>query len=444
MSELIRKINFFFSRQLWRIDTKTLDRPRSILVNVTRLAYITLREYRHNELALRAMSLVYTTLLSLIPLLAFSISILKAFGVVDTQLEPLLLNFLTPLGDKGPEITGRIMEFIGKINFGVLGAAGLVMLIYTSISVIQKIEDSLNVIWKITKGRSFARRFSDYVAALLIGPVLLFASFGLTATLSSNTLVAKLADIEPFGTILIASGKVIPFTFVILVFTFIYYVIPNTKVRFGSALVGGILAGIAWHITGWIFTLAVAGSTNYAAIYSSLAVLVIFMIWLYINWLIVLVGAEIAFCHQNLKFLTLRKEVFHLSSKLMEKLSVIIMYMVGYNFYNELKGWTLSSLTAEIGLPREPVMETVMELKHRNLLVETLDNPPMLVPTRSLEKITIREIVEAVRTNEETGVIEKKYLSVPAVDDVTARMENAMNEALGSITLKDLVTKDNK
>ena len=444
MSELIRKINYFFSRQLWRIDTKTLDRPRSILVNITRLAYITLREYRHNELALRAMSLVYTTLLSLIPLLAFSISILKAFGVVDTQLEPLLLKFLTPLGDKGPEIAGRIMEFIGKINFGVLGAAGLVMLIYTSISVIQKIEDSLNIIWKITRGRSFARRFSDYVAALLIGPVLLFASFGLTATLSSNTLVAKLADIEPFGTILVASGKVIPFTFVILVFAFIYYVIPNTKVRFSSALVGGILAGIAWHITGWIFTLAVAGSTNYAAIYSSLAVLVIFMIWLYINWLIVLVGAEIAFCHQNLKFLTLRKEVFHLSSKLMEKLSVIVMYMVGYNFYNELKGWTLSSLTAEIGLPREPVMETVMELKHRNLIVETLDNPPMLVPTRSLEKITIREIVEAARTNEETDVIERKYLSVPAVDDVTARMENAMNETLGNITLKDLVTKDNQ
>jgi membrane protein len=444
MSELIRKINFFFSRQLWRIDTKTLTRPKSILVNVTRLLYITLREYRQNELALRAMSLVYTTLLSIIPLLAFSISILKAFGVVDTQLEPLLLKFLAPLGDRAPEITVRIMEFIGKINFGVLGAAGLVMLIYTSISVIQKIEDSLNVIWKITRGRSFARRFSDYVAALLIGPVLLFASFGLTATLSSNTLVAKLAGIEPFGTLLVASGKVIPFTFVILVFAFIYYVIPNTKVRFTSALVGGILAGIAWHITGWIFTLAVAGSTKYAAIYSSLAVLVIFMIWLYINWLIVLVGAEIAFCHQNLKFLTLKREVFHLSSKLMEKLSVVVMYMVGYNFYNELKGWTVSSLTAEIGLPREPVMETVMELKHKNLLVETLDNPPILVPTRSLEKITVREIVEAVRTNDETDIIERKYLSVPAVDDVTARMENAMNEALGNINLKDLVTKDDK
>lgn len=444
MSELIRKINYFFSRQLWRIDTKTLTRPRSILVNITRLLYITLREYRQNELALRAMSLVYTTLLSLIPLLAFSISVLKAFGVVDTQLEPLLLQFLTPLGDKGPEVSARIMEFIGKINFGVLGAAGLVMLIYTSISVIQKIEDSLNIIWKITRGRSLARRFSDYAAALLIGPVLLFASFGLTASLSSNTVVAKLSEIEPLGMIFVASGKVIPFTFVILVFAFIYYVIPNTRVRFASALVGGMLAGIAWHITGWIFTLAVAGSTNYAAIYSSLAVLIIFMIWLYVNWLIVLVGAEIAFCHQNLKFLTLRKEVFHLSSKLMEKLSIIVMYFVGYNFFNERNPWTVSSLTTEIGLPREPVEETIRELMQKNLLVETRDNPPVLMPARSLEKITVGDIVEAVRTNDETDLIERKYLSLPAVDEVTSNMENARKEALGGITLKDLITKDKK
>jgi len=444
MSELIRKINYFFSRQLWRIDTKTLTRPRSILVNMTRLVYITLREYRQNELALRAMSLVYTTLLSLIPLLAFSISVLKAFGVVDTQLEPLLLKFLTPLGDKGPEVTARIMEFIGKINFGVLGAAGLVMLIYTSISVIQKIEDSLNIIWKITRGRSLARRFSDYAAALLIGPVLLFASFGLTASLSSNTVVAKLSEIEPLGMIFVASGKVIPFTFVILVFAFIYYVIPNTRVRFASALVGGMLAGIAWHITGWIFTLAVAGSTNYAAIYSSLAVLIIFMIWLYVNWLIVLVGAEIAFCHQNLKFLTLRKEVFHLSSKLMEKLSIIVMYFVGYNFFNERNPWTVSSLTSEIGLPREPVEETIRELMQKSLLVETRDNPPVLMPARSLEKITVGDIVEAVRTNDETDLIERKYLSLPAVDEITSSMENARKEALGGITLKDLITKDKK
>ncbi len=207
MPELVKKINYFFSRQLWRIDTGSLNKRDSIFINLIRLAYVTLREYRENELALRAMSLVYTTLLSLVPLLAFIISILKAFGVVDNQLEPFLLNFLEPLGEKGIEVTHRITEFIGKINFGVLGVAGLVMLIYTAVSVITKIEDSMNIIWKIRKGRSIARRLSDYITTLIVGPVLLFAAFGITATLSSNTVVSKILDIEPLGTIFFTFGK---------------------------------------------------------------------------------------------------------------------------------------------------------------------------------------------------------------------------------------------
>jgi DNA-binding IscR family transcriptional regulator len=120
------------------------------------------------------------------------------------------------------------------------------------------------------------------------------------------------------------------------------------------------------------------------------------------------------------------------------------MYFVGYNFFNERSPWTVSSLTTEIGLPREPVEETIRELMQKNLLVETRDNPPVLMPARSLEKITVGDIVEAVRTNDETDLIERKYLSLPAVDEVTSNMENARKEALGGITLKDLITKDKK
>jgi membrane protein len=442
MSELVRKINYFFSRQLWRIDTDALGKRNSIFINIIRLAYLTLKEYRENELALRAMSLVYTTLLSLVPLLAFVISILKAFGVVDNQLEPLLLNFLQPLDEKGIEVTRKIMEFIGKINFGVLGVAGLVMLIYTAISVITKIEDSMNIIWKIRKGRSIARRLSDYITTLILGPVLLFAIFGITATFSSNTIVSKLLNIEPLGTVLFAFGKVIPFVFVIIVFTIIYIIIPNTKVHIKSALVGGVAAGVAWHATSWIFHAAVASSAKYAAVYAGLAVLIIFMIWLYLNWLIVLVGAELSFCHQNLKFITLRKEVFNLSTKLKEKLSLIIMYLIGYNFYYDLNRWTLESLTERLRLPHEPVEEAVGDLTRNNLIIETADAPPCYVPSRSLEKITLKEIIDATRTNFETDLVEKKYLSMAEVDAVTGKVESAINDALGETSLKDLVQSE--
>ena len=444
MSEFVKKINYFFTRQLWRIDTDSLDAGKSMLVNFVRLIYITLREYTQNELALRAMSLVYTTLLSIVPLLAFCISILKAFGVVDNQLEPFLANFLEPLGEKGVEISNKILEFIGKINFGVLGVAGLIMLIYTSVSVIKKIEDSLNVIWKVQKGRSFARRFSDYITTLLLGPVLMFAALGLSATLSSNTVVSKLLAIEPVGTIVFIIGKIIPFVIVFLVFTFIYVIIPNTKVNFKAAAIGGAIAAVAWHITSWIFTFSVASSTKYAAIYSSLAVLIIFMIWLYLNWLIMLVGAQITFCVQNLKFLTVKKEVFNLSTKLREKLSLMIMYLIGYNFYNDLHRWTLHSMTDFLRLPQEPVEEAVSELENHKLLIETGDEPPFLVPSRALDKITLKEILDATRTNYETDMIEKKYFSMPEVDTITSSVDNAITDALGQMSLKDIIQNTDK
>ena len=176
MAELIKKINDFLTRDLWHLDTEPLNRFRTWLIYLLKLIYATVRGFSTNELTLRAMSLVYTTILSIVPLLAFSISILKAFGVVENQLEPFLNNFLEPLGEKGVEITTQILEFINKINFGVLGVVGLLMLIYTSVSLIMKIEDSLNHIWKIKRGRSIIRRLSDYITILVIGPLLMFSA----------------------------------------------------------------------------------------------------------------------------------------------------------------------------------------------------------------------------------------------------------------------------
>ena len=441
MSEYIRKITYFLTDQIWSIDTSALNRGRSFLINTLRFIYITVREFRENELTLRSMSLVYTTLLSIVPLLAFSISILKAFGVVDNQLEPLLVNFLEPLGEKGVEVTNQILGFINRINFGVLGVVGLLLLIYTSVSVINKIEDSLNIIWRVKKGRSLARRFSDYITILLIGPVLMVVALGIMATLESNTIVNKVLAIEPLGTIVILAGQIVPFIVVLLVFSFIYVLIPNTKVNFKSALVGGALAGIGWRVTGWVFTMSVASSTKYAAIYSSLAILIIFMIWLYLNWLILLIGAQIAYCYQNLKFLTVKKEVFNLSTKLKEKLTLVIMYLIGYNFYHDKERWTLYTLIEHLKLPQEPVDAAVRELMDSKLLIETGEEPPELIPAMALENIKLTDILSSTREGYHTSELEHKYLSLPEVDSVSSEVEHAIDEALGKKSLRDLVLK---
>ncbi|UCF87528.1 MAG: YihY/virulence factor BrkB family protein [Nitrospiraceae bacterium] len=441
MVNIKEKIEDYFVRGIWSVDIHTLNSFRAFVIKTLRLLYVAVREFSEGHLTLRAMSLVYTTLLSLVPLLAVSFSVLKAFGV-HNQIEPFLSNFLGALGPRGEEITQRIISFVENIKVGVLGTIGLSLLIYTVISLIQKIESAFNSIWKVQRPRSFARRFSDYMSIILIGPVLMFSAIGLTATIMSTTIVQTFIAIEPFGTVIYLAGKLVPYFFVCAAFTFIYSFIPNVKVKFGSALVGGLFAGVLWETTGWAFASFVVSSTKYTAIYSGFAILIMFMIWLYLNWLILLVGSKVSFYHQYPQFLTVKKETLLLSNRLKERLALLIMYLIGYNFYHNVHPWTLNSLITRLELPVEPVQDVLMALEKHGLILETGDDPPSYIPAKDIETIKVKELLNAIRAAEEISYsIEHSFLSMREVDRVIGKVDNAIDGALGEESLKDLVVE---
>ena len=438
---MFRNIYNFLTKEIWIVDLNSLRNSQVFFIKLLRLLYKTFYEYNQNELTLRAMGLVYITLLSLIPLIAFSLSLLKAFGVVDNQLEPFLDRVLEPLGGKGNEISQKILEFISNIRFGVLGAAGLVMLIYTSLNLIKRIDDSINYIWKVKRTRSLARRFSDYISLLLIGPIVIFAVVGLTASLESNDIVQRILSIEPFGTIVFISAKIFPYIIIISVFTFIYMAFPNINVRFKSALTGGIISGISFQTISWVFASFISKSTHYAAIYSSLAVLIVFMIWLYANWLILLIGAQFSYCYQNLNIASTSGSNLELSPKLKEKILLTIMYMISYSFYNGGNRYNFDKLSQELKLPNQEIYESLEKLEKNNFIVKTDDNPPTYVPSKDLENIKINELIKISRENEHTEEIEKIYLSNPVIDKITDKIEKSINEALEDNSFKDLLKK---
>jgi membrane protein len=445
MAEFVKKLNQFLTRDLWHIDLSSLDKFKAFLIQLLRLIYTIVRESIKSEITLRSMSLVYTTLLSLIPLVALSFSILKAFGVVDTQLEPLLHKFLVPLGPEGEEISQKILEFVQNMKVGVLGIVGLLLLIYTVISLVNKLESSLNHIWRVKKGRSISRIFSDYLSIILIGPVLVFALFALTSDLLGNTMVQKISSIGPIGAfITFSAGKLLSFIVVMTIFTFIYIAIPNVRVNFRSALLGGLVAGIAWQAVGWIFATFVATSTRYAAIYSGFAVLILFMIWLYLSWLILLIGCEVSYCHQNLKILSIKEQAFKLSHRLEEKLALLIMYLIGYNFYHNKQRWTLNSLVDHLELPHQRIQECLIHLEDQKLISETGDKDPGYLPAKSIDTIKVREIIGAVRDGyKDKAPLAKDNHAVPEIDEVTDRIDDAIHSALGEESLRDIITSKN-
>lgn len=441
MIRIKHSLQNFFVRGLWSVDLDSLDRYRAFIIKFLRLLYVVVREFIEGHITLRAMSLVYTTLLSLVPLLAVSFSVLKGFGV-HNQIEPVLSNFLAPLGPKGQEISGKIIGFVGNIKVGVLGALGLSMLFYTVVSLIQKIEDALNAIWKIKKSRTFARRFSDYTSILLIGPVLIFTAMGLTASVMSTKVVQGILTMQPFGTVIYLTGKIIPYILVCAAFTFIYSFLPNIRVKFSSAIMGGLFAGILWETTGWVFASFVVSSAKYTAVYSGFAILIMFLIWLYLSWLILLVGAEISFYHQYPQFLTVKKETLLLSNRMKEKLAMLVMYLIGQNHYLNRKPWTLETLLRRLHVPFEPVQDVLSNLEDRGFIIESGDEPPAFLPARDIETIRLRELLRSVRSVEGGSAPEENtFPSAEEIDALMQKVDGAIDAALDGETLKHLITK---
>ena len=237
-----RLLDQLVTRQLWDIDISTLSQPQRWLVVCVRLGHLFFNELTTGLLTLQAMSLVYTTLLSIVPVIAVSFSILKAFGV-HNQVEPMLLHFVAPMGEQGAEVVARILVYVENLKVGVLGALGLAMLLYTVISLIHKVEKALNTIWRTQGNRSLARRFSDYLSIVIVGPVLIFTALGITASAMHTPWVQSLIQYEPFGTVLILSQQLLPFVLVVAAFGFIYMLVPNAHVRPAAALVGALVGG---------------------------------------------------------------------------------------------------------------------------------------------------------------------------------------------------------
>jgi membrane protein len=430
------------ARWLWKDELRTLSAPRRSVIASVRVLVVLARQLLGGQLNLRAMSLVYTTLLSVVPLLAVSFSVLKGFGV-HNQLEPVLLNFLAPLGAKGVEVSNNIIGFVENVKVGVLGSLGLVFLLYTVVSLTQKVESSFNFVWQVERLRALAQRFSSYLTVILVGPVLMFTALGVTATVMNTSLVQYLISVKPLGEVIVLGSRLIPYLLVIAAFTFIYMFIPNTRVKLLPAVVGGVVAGVLWQTSGWAFAAFVATSTNYAAIYSGFAILILLLIWLYLSWMILLLGAQVAFYVQHPQYVTREPVRFDLSNRLRERLALQLMFMVADHHLNGREPWTLDAFAQHLGLPMQPVNQVLRLMMDTGFVAETNEEPPAYLPRRDIETIALADLLDVVRSAGESRLLTVK--SLPHQDQVEDAMESvrrAVQQQLGARTLRDLVVQE--
>lgn len=442
MNALLLRVNNYIVRKLWvDVGPAPQGRVKAFVVKALRVLYLFAAEFSDEQLALRSMSLVYTALLSLVPLLAVSFSVLKAFGV-HAKLLIVLYYFLEPLGDKGVDLSMKIIEFVENVKVSVIGAFGLSALIYTVMSLLQKIEAALSYIWHIRTMRSFAQRFSSYMSMLLAGPVLVFSAASVATSVTEGGVVKGLLKIQALGPLLSFAAAIVPYLVVSAAFSFIYLVLPNIRVRASAAVSGGIFAGTLWTVVGHVFTFLIASPAKYSAVYSGFAILLLFLIWLYWNFFILLAGARVSYYVQYPRMLAARKGSLPLSGRLRERLGLLIMLHIGHSFYHNKTPWNSDTLAGKLGVSADGVQQLVALLLEAGLIVSSGEERPGLFLARDMETIAVGEIIEAVRRSGENGEAPADGLSLGAtVDEILRRRESAAAQSTEGMSLKELVLK---
>ncbi|NOZ10397.1 MAG: YihY/virulence factor BrkB family protein [Gammaproteobacteria bacterium] len=427
-------------KQLWENPAAPVWCSRLVL-RPARLLYVLLRDLYKGHLTLRAMGLVYTTLLAIVPLLALSFSVLKGFGA-HNHIEPFLASFLQPLGTQGETITKNIIGFVDNVKVGVLGSIGLLLLVYTSVSLIQKVEDSFNFIWRSRRTQGFGRTFSGYLTVILVGPLLVFTALGITASVMSTTVVQALLSVEPIGALAYLTGRILPYVLVCTAFAFVYMFVPSAKVRLVSAVLGGVVAGVLWEFVGWGFASFVVSSARYEAIYSGFAVMILFLIWLYVSWLILLIGAQIAFYHQNPEFVTPESYDQPLSHRYREEIGFSVMFLIGDGHLHGTPPLSLENLRRRLAVPSASLEDILQVLTGRGLLRETNQDPITYLPGRDLGGISVAEVLDALRSIAVHGPEDyghKKMTS--SAQAVVTQVEQVLNKHFSSQSLRDILEK---
>ena len=432
MDDLLLKIEAL----LWSRKLNDLPAVAQTAVKIIRFFYAILRDVLFSTLTLRAMGLVYITILSIVPLLALVFAGLKGFGFHRSNIEPALLNVLEPLGDQGVEITRQLINIVDNVQGGLLAGVGLILLVYTSVSMIRKIEESLNHIWRVDSARSLVQRFGEYLSVVLVGPVLMLTAVALIAAVGSNALVGQITDNAILGPTAIMIGKLTPYLLVSLVFGMLYWFIPNTRVKMQYALLGGLIGGMLWAASGVIFATFVVNSTRNASIYASFAIAIVALMWLYISWLILLIGAQAAFYAQRPEYQRVGYRELNVGNQIREQAALSLMLMVAEAFRDKNKTIKTEEISQRLKVPGILLGPVKTRLQAAGLLVVT--SKDHLMPSRDPAKITLLDVIAAVRTAN-TADVYRSGTWPGQVNQVLEELDKQMRESLEVRSLYDLL-----
>lgn len=439
---MLSKVTQFAKTDVWRIRSSDLPRSKLFLVRLLRILILSVRGLVEDKCQLKASALTFYTSLSIVPIFAMIFGVAKGFGF-EKVLEKQLLAKLESQG----EVVTRVIDYANALlvntKGGVMAGIGVVVLFWAIIKVLGNIEKSFNDIWGIKKGRPFRRKITDYLSIMLIGPVLFIVSSGITVLMASQAkiFVEKITLLGPVSPVIFFVLKLLPYGTIWVLFIFIYIFMPTTKVHFRSGVLAGIIAGSMYQIFHWVYITFQVGVARYNAIYGSFAALPLFMIWLQLSWLIVLLGAEISFAHQNVDTFEFEPDSLRVSHAFKRLLSLRIVNLLVKHFSDGDSSWNEAKISDTLGIPVRLVRQILHELVACGIISQVKvdeDEATAFQPARNPDNMTIKYVVDALEQRGSDHIPVAQSEELRSLGQSLKRFDELVEKSSDNVLLKDI------
>ncbi|HTA62666.1 MAG TPA: YihY/virulence factor BrkB family protein [Bacteroidia bacterium] len=438
----IQKVVNFIGDKMWRIRLNKLDRKQGILIKQLRIITLAVKGFNEKKCLVKASALTYYMLFSIVPFLALLFAISKGFNL-QQKLEAYLLHDFSQHADILTQAFQYADKMLQTTQGSLIAGVGIILLIYTVLSLLSSIENSFNEIWEIKKGRTFVRRITDYIAIMLFAPIFLFASSGVSIFLNTEfTNIESLAWLSHLGFLFKVVLKITSLLLLSGMFTFIYIVLPNTRVKFKSAMWAGIVAAIAFDLLQWAYIKFQIGAVKYDAVYGSFAALPLFLIWIQYSWFIVLFGAELSFANQNVDHYELETEIENISTRCRRVISLLIANLVVKNFIAGNPPLTSTQVAEKLDMPVRLARLIIFDFTETKIFVEVKTDKEKEVayqPGISENNLTVKYILDKLDTK---GVNELPIHSATELENIHKVMnefDQVIKDNKGTILVKDIL-----
>ncbi len=437
---VFKRATHFLNHNLWTVRLDKLNKKQGFLLKQLRIFSLAIKGFNEDRCLLKATALTYYALFSIVPVIALAFAIAKGFGFQEKLQQELLQKF----NEQSTVLNQAFMyadSLLETTKGGVIAGFGVVLLLWSVMKLLGNIEDSFNEIWEIKRGRTWVRKITDYLSILLIAPIFMILSGGLTVMISTqlDAVTSHASFLSPVGLIFM---KLFAFTLVWAMFVFIYIVLPNTKVTFKAAVMGGLVAAILFELLQWAYLSFQIGAVRYNTIYGSFAALPLFLIWVQYSWFVVLFGAELAFANQNVDHYELENDINNISDRYKRVIALVIANLVVKNFNEGKPALTAMQIAKKLDLPVRLARLMIFEFTETGIFNEVRlagDKEIGYQPGISDSKLSVKYIIDKLDEKGVNHLPIENSKELEIINHLMKEMDDVLNTSKGNTLVKDLV-----